>query len=228
MATGRGSVRITDIPTAVVVPDASSAQATAAIIEAAAATKAHAAISSVPLYELVTTLPLQGLSQIFLVDSALSGFGILVGIGTFYSPLLVVHAFLGSTVGTLAGYFCSLGSPEQVAIGLWGYNSALTSMGIGVFCVASPNAKDHRSSSSNSNYSIWALSAGGAAATAVCFGALQNVCSPILTLPFCVTMSACYQLVATEALGGGLRLAESPHSPERNAAIAIAARKDKQ
>jgi urea transporter len=88
-------------------------------------------------------------------------------------------------------------------MGLWGFNSALTSLGVGVFFVHSPQAI--------------ALSAGGAAATAAVFGAIDSVFgnfgSPCLTLPFCFTMAGCYLLQDTVA---GLKIAKAPHSPEKN------------
>ena len=145
--------------------------------------------------------PLTGISQIFVVQSALSGAIILGGIGS-YSPMLAVHALGGSVMGTLVGAMS--GSPlEELTMGLWGFNSALTSMAVGVFFVHSTPTM--------------LLSAGGAAATASLFGAMKTVFgaygSPCLTLPFCFTMSACYLL---QRQVPGLLLASNPHSPEKN------------
>ena len=149
----------------------------------------------------VLTSPLTGVSQIFVVQSPLSGAVILGGIGS-YSPLLAVHALGGSTMGTLMG---ALGgaSLEELTMGLYGFNSALTSMAVGVFFVHSTPSL--------------VLSAGGAAATASLFGAMKTVFgaygAPCLTLPFCLTMSACYLL---QKHVPGLVLATNPHSPEKN------------
>jgi urea transporter len=123
------------------------------------------------------------------------------GIAT-YSPGLAAHALAGSAVGAIVGG--CLGAPSaEIAAGLWGFNSALTSMAIGVFFVHSTPTM--------------LFSAGGAAATAAVFGAMKGVFgvygAPCLTLPFCFTMSACYLLHKQIP---GLMLAQSPHSPEKN------------
>jgi len=149
----------------------------------------------------VLASPLNGISQIFVVQSPLSGAVILGGIGS-YSPMLATHALGGSFIGTLMGALS--GAPlEELTMGLWGFNSALTSMAVGVFFVHSTPAL--------------VLSAGGAAGTASVFGALKTVFgsygAPCLTLPFCVTMSACYVLHKHIP---GLVLAKNPHSPEKN------------
>ena len=149
----------------------------------------------------VLTSPLTGVSQIFVVQSPLSGAVILGGIGS-YSPLLASHALGGSTMGTLVGALG--GAPlEELTMGLYGFNSALTSMAVGVFFVHSTPSL--------------VLSAGGAAATASLFGAMKTVFgaygAPCLTLPFCFTMSACYLL---QKHVPGLVLATNPHSPEKN------------
>ena len=160
--------------------------------------------SSIQLLDLITT-PLTGISQIFVVESALSG-GLIVGGIATYSPMLALHALGGSTLGSILGGVV-FGAPfhTEILTGLWGFNSALTSMAVRVFFVPSSSSL--------------LLSAGGAAATAAVFGAMHTAFgtalygTPCLTLPFCLTMSGCYLLhrhVPT------LRLATSPHSPEHN------------
>lgn len=146
--------------------------------------------------------PLNGLSQIFVVESALSGLGVVAAIYT-YSPLLAGHALLGSTVGAITG-ICLASDAASVASGLWSYNSALVSMGVGVFFT--------------NTRSTWTLSAGGAVTSAVLFGGMstvfaQHLGTPCLTLPFCATMSACYQL---HRVVPSLQLADNAHSPEKN------------
>jgi urea transporter len=147
--------------------------------------------------------PLVGISQIFVVESALSGAVIIYGIG-MYSPGLAAHAVAGSAVGSLVGV-CSGADLQELAMGLWGFNSALTSMAVGVFFVHSAPTM--------------ALSAGGAAVTATVFGAMKTIFgaygAPCLTLPFCTTMSACYLLHKQIST---LQLAKDPHSPEKNSA----------
>ena len=144
--------------------------------------------------------PLVGISQIFVVNSATTGAGIAAATYT-YSPKLAAHAVGGSATGCLVGMM--LGADlSTVAMGLWGYNSALTSMAIGTFFV----------------HSRWSmvLSASGAAASAAVFGAMPTLFGsygvPCLTLPFCSVASACYLLDGQM----GLKLAKEPHSPEKN------------
>lgn len=146
--------------------------------------------------------PLAGISQIFVVNSHVTGGGILAA--TYhYSPKLALHASGGSAVGCLVGLL-SAGAPlADVSAGLWGYNSALASMAVGVFFVES------RASS--------ALSVAAAAASASLFGAMATLFGtygvPCLTLPFCTVASAAYLL---EGRVPGLRFAKEPHSPEKN------------
>jgi urea transporter len=145
------------------------------------------------------TIPLKGVSQIFVVQSSVSGAALIASLA-LYSPGLAAHTVLGASVGTLTGL--SLGANmTEIGMGLWGFNSALTSLGCGVFFKHSPTTV--------------AVSAGGAAATAALFGALKTVFAtwhaPCLTLPFCITMSGCYLLHIR-----GLELARVPHSPEKN------------
>lgn len=147
-------------------------------------------------------VPLKGISQIFVVDSSVTGAVIVCGTA-LYSPGLAGHLVLGSTIGSLTGYY--LCAPlGDITCGLWGYNSALTSLGIGTFFVHSPRTV--------------ALSVGGAVVTAGLFGAMQVVFGtwgvPCLTLPFCSVMSGCYLLGRGEI--PGLLVAASPHSPEKN------------
>lgn len=183
---------------------------------------AAAAAAADPLLSTTTTTtaalgtlllsPLTGLSQIFVVESAWTGAGIVAAIAS-YSPALAAHAVAGSVTGSLVGAFCLGGAAAaDIGAGLWGFNSALTSLGVAVFFVPTKQSA--------------VLSIGGAAATAAVFGALQPVFStvlkcPCLTLPFCLTMSACWALGSTSSsarqpLVPGLVLASNPHSPEKN------------
>jgi urea transporter len=169
--------------------------------------KPFAEAAPLPAYEgsianLCMSSPLKGVSQIFVVDSNMTG-AALLGSMAMYSPGLAAHTVMGSAVGALTGY--SLGADtSELAMGLWGFNSALTSLGCGVFFVHSPAAM--------------AVSVGGAAATAALFGAMKTIfgscfAAPCLTLPFCIAMSGCYFLpTAMTSLG----YAKSPHSPEKN------------
>jgi len=116
----------------------------------------------------VVASPLTGVSQIFVVQSPLSGAIILGGIGS-YSPMLAVHALGGSTMGTVVGAMS--GAPlEELTMGLYGFNSALTSMAVGVFFVHSTPTV--------------LLSACGAASTASLFYANSHYFRPIQQLIF--------------------------------------------
>jgi urea transporter len=149
----------------------------------------------------ILSSPLKGISQIFVVESTLSGAVIVGGIAS-YSPMLAAHAVCGSAIGTFVGAITGA-ELSELTMGLYGFNSALTSMGVGVFFVHSTPAM--------------ILSATGAAATASLFGAMKTIFgaygAPALTLPFCFTMSACYLLPKQVP---GLVLSKNPHSPEKN------------
>jgi len=195
LATNKASLRVPHLPET----DATQVTATTSIDVVTEATT----ITTISALELMTTIPLKGLSQVFLVDSSIAGLGVMGAIA-MYSPQLAGHAVMGSAIGTACGYFLLDGTADALASGLWGYNSALTSMAV-AFCTVPTR-------------SSLALSAGGAVATAVCYAAIQNaILAPCLTLPFCLTMSACYQLAAAGSITG-LKLAISPHSPEKNTA----------
>ena len=150
--------------------------------------------------------PLVGVSQIFVVNDALSGAAILGAIG-MYSPMCAAHTLLGSCVGVATGLVC--GAPAtEIGAGLWGFNPALTSLAVSVFFVPSMQS--------------YALATGSAAATALLFGGAKAVMGgvfgvPALTLPFCAVAAANHLLVQNYSIAG-LALAAAPHSPERNAA----------
>ena len=146
--------------------------------------------------------PLVGVSQIFVVNSPWAGAMMLAAIG-HYSKGCAAHTLAGSCVGVATA--AAVGAPAgEIAMGLWGFNPALTSLAVSVFFVNTPQAV--------------ALSGGSAAATAVLFGGAKTAIGaaagcPALTLPFCAVASGCH------LLGGaapGLELAASPHSPEKN------------
>ncbi len=146
--------------------------------------------------------PLVGVSQIFVVGDPLVGAALLGAIG-YYSPGAAAHTLMGSIVGTGVGL--AVGAPAaEIGAGLWGFNSALTSLAVSIFYVAGPPS--------------YALAAGGAATTAVLFGGAKAVLGdafgvPALTLPFCAVASCCY--LAHRAVPA-LALAKAPHSPEKN------------
>jgi len=146
--------------------------------------------------------PLVGISQIFLVNDAAAG-ALLLSAIAWYSPGLAAHTLMGSAIGTATSVLAGVPA-EQVAAGLCGFNSALTSLAVGVFFVHSPRTLF--------------LSASGAAASVGLTESLKMLsvmtqCTPVFTLPFCAMISAIHYL---PALGVPLRRAASPHSPEKN------------
>jgi len=143
----------------------------------------------------VLTGSLHGVSQIFLVENSISGLGILGGIA-LYSPQLAVYAAGGSLLGTTLGATVYGGS---VASGLWGYNAALSSMAVGVFW--QPNTASR------------VLAVVAAVTSTHLFASAAQVMGPCLTLPFCLTMTS---LLPLSSVVPSLKLADSPHSPEKN------------
>jgi urea transporter len=163
-------------------------------------------ITTPSMLDIFIQTPLNGISQIYVVESPMTGLMILGAIASTYSPTLASYALIGSTVGSMTGYFiCSASAPDIIS-GLYGYNSALTAMGIGVFFQHTPNVP---------SYVI-----GGAIATACFHDCMAHVFfnafhSPCLTLPFCITMSSMYMLGLSNTIPG-IALALDPHSPEKN------------
>uniref|UniRef100_A0A8C4RK14 Uncharacterized protein n=1 Tax=Erpetoichthys calabaricus TaxID=27687 RepID=A0A8C4RK14_ERPCA len=82
-------------------------------------------INGTPPVELIKVIPL-GVSQVFACDSLLSSFIIMLAI-TLFSPLVCLHALLGSITGMNAGKEVQLEDPYS---GLTGFNGALSSITI--------------------------------------------------------------------------------------------------
>ena len=176
----------------------------------AAETVTTALVEGGPYWYTLYESTIVGLAQIFVVESPWTGLCVMVALG-IYSPVLAVHAFTGSLTGAWMGSMVYGVPSQELVTGLWGFNSALTSMGVGVCFRPTKQSL--------------ALSVGGAAAAASVYAALQPVFglagSPCLTLPFCITMSGCYLLgtatsSSSKPLIPGLWLATQPHSPETN------------
>ena len=145
-------------------------------------------VENTTIFADVAVSPLAGISQIFVVNSHLTGAGIVAAIG-MYSPGLALHALGGSATGCFVGIM--LGADlADVAIGLYGYNSALTSMAVGAFYVDSTRTR--------------VLSCAGAAASTVLFGAMKAGFGvygvPCLTLPFCTVATGEFQFCVTKKL----------------------------
>ncbi|KAM7023689.1 urea transporter 2-like [Acridotheres tristis] len=77
---------------------------------------------------LLQSIPV-GVGQVYGCDNPWTGGIFLIGL-FISSPLICVHAVIGSAVGMLAGL--SLATPfNQIYLGLWGYNSSLSCAAIG-------------------------------------------------------------------------------------------------
>jgi urea transporter len=126
--------------------------------------------------------PLTGVSQIFLVNNPLSGAFLLAAIG-YSSPVAMLHAAMGSTIGALVGV--GIGADVTTVVdGLYGFNPCLTSLSVAIFF---PNL----------SIGQVALSAGGAAGTAILAHSLipilmEMLGTPAFTLPFCLAATATY------------------------------------
>lgn len=138
--------------------------------------------------------PFKGISQIWVVNSALAGLLIFIGVA-IDSWGIALFALVGSTIGCVAGYL--LGGPDawiQISNGLYGFNSCLLMCAIAVFYVPSP--------------------------VSILFGLVACVCTEILTkslgaafdkslgipsftLPFCIIATACHLILGDGALKGG-------------------------
>merc|ERR1712107_954897 len=152
------------------------------------------ALSDLTLYETVCA-PFTGVSQVFVVNNPVTGALILAGI-SYYSCGCAVGAVLGP-------------GADELASGLWGFNSALTALATSVFFVH--------------NLTTLALSVGGACATAVLFAGLKTAMAsafavPALTIPFCAVMSGIFFL--NRGVPRAV-LAASPHSPEINVSVSV-------
>merc|ERR1712135_267642 len=108
------------------------------------------------------------------VCAPFTGALILAGIA-YYSCGCAAYTLLGSCVSCAVGAVLGAGA-DELASGLWGFNSALTALATSVFFVH--------------NLTTLALSVGGACATAVLFAGLKTAMAsafavPALTIPFC-------------------------------------------
>ncbi|WP_286228818.1 urea transporter [Neobacillus mesonae] len=116
---------------------------------------------------------LKGISQVILIENAVSGFIILAAI-TIASYSLGIITLLSSIVGTLIG---KLGGAEEQSVnqGLYGYNSVLTGMALSLFL-----SSDDR----------WLIAIAGAAVAALFTAAMVHFMRqsgiPVLTFPFIV------------------------------------------
>ncbi|OCA84533.1 urea transporter [Bacillus sp. FJAT-27225] len=131
------------------------------------------------------TASLKGISQVMLIENALSGLIMLLAITTFSYSLGII-AFISGLIGTLIG---KIGGVDEQTInqGLFGYNSVLTGMALAIF-LTGPNR--------------WIIALVGAGIAAVLTAALMRVMKdmgiPVLTFPFIIltwfTLLSSYRL----------------------------------
>ena len=126
--------------------------------------------------------PLTGVSQIFLVNSPISG-AVLLGAIAISSPLAATHAGIGAMIGTGLGVFTSA-DYVTIAHGLWGFNPCLTSLSVAIFFPTLSVGQ-------------LALSTGGAVCTALLSSSIGPIVmntfgTPAFTLPFCFVATATY------------------------------------
>jgi urea transporter len=129
-------------------------------------------LSEGTFFPLITS-SLKGISQVILIENAITGLLILIAI-TISSYYLGIIALLSAIIGTLVGKF---GGADENSInqGLLGYNSVLTGMALALFL---------------SGPSMWMVALVGAAIAAIFTAAMIHFMKkteiPILTFPFIV------------------------------------------
>lgn len=116
---------------------------------------------------------LRGISQVILIENALTGFIFLIAI-TISSYSLGIITFLSTIIGTLMGKLGG-GDEDSIDQGLYGFNSVLTGMALTLF-LSGP----HR----------WMIALVGAAIVAILSAAMTHIMKgfsiPVLTFPFII------------------------------------------
>lgn len=135
--------------------------------------------------------PFTGVSQIFLVNSPISG-AILLGSIAMTSPVAAAHALTGAAIGSVMG-ISSGADFAAIADGLWGFNPCLTSLSVAIFF---PTV----------SVGQVILSAGGAVGTTMLTSAMGPIVmstlgTPAFTLPFCFAATATYGIGKAMKLG---------------------------
>jgi urea transporter len=147
--------------------------------------------------------PLKGISQIWVVNSALSGLLILIGVA-IDSFGIAVYALSGSIVGCATGYmFGGDDALVNTLNGLYGFNSSRMACAIAVFYVPS--------------LASVCFGVGACIFTELLSLGLGQLLLPIpaFTLPFCIAATACHLILSDGALKGVVG-AVLPTSPELN------------
>ena len=87
--------------------------------------------SDIPSIKNLIPISLKGFSQVMLMENALSGGLILLGI-TIHSPLLGLMAFISSLAGSLTGHYIGA-DKSAIHQGLYGFNSLLCGIAVMLF-----------------------------------------------------------------------------------------------
>jgi len=145
------------------------------------ATDSSVAETAIELSDLIHS-PLTGVSQIFLINSPLSG-AALLGAIAMASPVAAAHAGAGAAIGTAVGVASGV-DYATIANGLVGFNPCLTSLSVAVFFPTLSLGQV-------------ALSTGGAVGTTMVSSAMgplvmETFGTPAFTLPFCLVATATY------------------------------------
>ena len=133
------------------------------------------------------TASLKGISQVILIENAITGLIILMAI-TFSSYYLGIISLLSAIIGTLVGKFGGA-NEKSINQGLVGYNSVLTGMALALF-LTGPY--------------MWIIALVGAAVAAIFTATIMHFMKeselPILTFPFIIL--SWFMLLASYKLKG--------------------------
>lgn len=129
-------------------------------------------LEKISFYDFISTV-LKGISQVILIENAISGLLILIAI-SIGDYRLGIMALLSAIIGTLVGYAAGA-DKALVKQGLFGYNSVLTGLALPIFLAG--NAK-------------WFIGLAGAALAAIFTAAVMHFLKssrmPALTFPYIV------------------------------------------
>ncbi|PIC63933.1 urea transporter [Sporosarcina sp. P13] len=119
------------------------------------------------------TATLKGISQVLLIENAITGLIVLIGLALYSIPLSVI-AFLSSFIGTLTA---QIGGADKklIAQGLFGFNSALSGLAMSIFL-----AEDNR----------WLIALFSAIIASIFTAAIMHITKPFdvpsLTFPYII------------------------------------------
>lgn len=145
------------------------------LFELGKTTIAPTSVLTIDLARLLASLPIS-FGQVFLADKLFAGCLILLAVA-ICTPIGAIVGLVGAALGVVAGLILGI-IPEDIYIGLWGYNSVLSAMAIGGIFYA-PNLRS------------FLVGSVCAFVTALIIPVLTAILTkpfglPVLTLPFCV------------------------------------------